>query len=95
MTNPFLYFAYGSNNSPARLRARTPSAEPIEAARLPGFRLVFDKWGLDRSAMADCERTDAPDPVVYGGLFRLQAADRATRDGAVHLNAALTRGRFS
>jgi gamma-glutamylcyclotransferase len=61
MTTTFLYFAYGSNMSAPRLRARTPSAEPIGAAKLPGFRLVFDKWGRDDSAKADCEHTDAPD----------------------------------
>jgi hypothetical protein len=69
MTTTFLYFAYGSNMSAPRLRARTPSAEPIGAAKLPGFRLVFDKWGRDDSAKADCEHTDAPDHVVHGGLF--------------------------
>jgi hypothetical protein len=82
MTSTFLYFAYGSNLSIQRLRARTPSAEPIGAAELPGFRLVFDKRGRDGSAKADCERTDAPDPVVHGGLFRIHAADRPALDRA-------------
>lgn len=82
MTTPFLYFAYGSNLSVPRLRARTPSAEPIGAATLPGFRLVFDKWSRDGSAKADCERTGAPSSVVHGGLFRIDAADRPALDRA-------------
>ncbi|WP_291013006.1 gamma-glutamylcyclotransferase family protein [Hydrogenophaga sp.] len=82
MTTTFLYFAYGSNMSAPRLRTRTPSAEPIGTAELRGFRLVFDKWGRDGSAKADCERTDAPDQVVHGGLFRIHAVDRPAMDRA-------------
>jgi hypothetical protein len=82
MSTTFLYFAYGSNLSVPRLQARTPSAEPIGVVELPGFRLVFDKWGQDGSAKADCERTGAPDHRVHGGLFRIHAADRPALDRA-------------
>jgi gamma-glutamylcyclotransferase (GGCT)/AIG2-like uncharacterized protein YtfP len=80
----FLYFAYGSNMSPERLRAadRTPSAELIGAARLSGYRLVFDKIGKDGSAKADCERTGAPRDVVHGALFRIAHSERPALDRA-------------
>lgn len=79
MTNPFLYFAYGSNNSPARLRTRTPSAEPIEAARLPGFRLVFDKWGLIALPWPIANARTRPTPwcTVVFFAFKRQTARHA------------------
>jgi hypothetical protein len=47
------YFAYGSNMSSARLRARIPGATPRGAARLEGWRLVLDKPSRDGSAKAN------------------------------------------
>ena len=38
-----LYFAYGSNLHPPRLRARTPSARALGRADLEGYRLLFHK----------------------------------------------------
>lgn len=80
----FLYFAYGSNMSPARLRAvdRTPSAQCVGTARVAGYRLVFDKVGRDGSGKADCERTDARLHVVHGVLFRIADSDRPALDRA-------------
>lgn len=80
----FLYFAYGSNMSPPRLRAadRTPSAEWVGTARVAGYRLVFDKVGRDGSGKADCERTGAPTHVVHGVLFRIAHGDRPALDRA-------------
>ena len=45
-----LYFAYGSNLSSPRLRARVPSARPEGVARLEGQRLALDKPGRDGTA---------------------------------------------
>jgi gamma-glutamylcyclotransferase (GGCT)/AIG2-like uncharacterized protein YtfP len=83
-SDTFLYFAYGSNMSAARLRAadRTPSAQLIGAAHVSGYRLVFDKVGRDGSAKADCERTDAPTDLVHGALFRIDHRDRPALDRA-------------
>ena len=80
----FLYFAYGSNMSAARLRAadRAPSAEWIGAARVAGYCLVFDKIGKDGSGKADCERTSAPRDAVHGALFRIAHGDRPALDRA-------------
>ena len=83
-SDTFLYFAYGSNMSAARLRAadRTPSANLIGAARAAGYRLVFDKVGKDGSGKADCERTGAPADVVHGAVFRIAHSDRPALDSA-------------
>ena len=83
-SDTFLYFAYGSNMSPERLRAadRTPSATLIGAARVAGYRLVFDKVGRDGSGKADCQRTVALTDVVHGALFRIAHGDRPALDRA-------------
>lgn len=67
----FLYFAYGSNMSLRRLRARTPSARLVGVAELRGYRLVFDKRSKDGSAKADCEKTGNADDRVLGGMYRI------------------------
>jgi len=81
-TRTFLYFAYGSNMSVRRLRARTPSAVPLGQAHVGGYRLMFNKAGQDGSAKAACEATgDAADRVI-GGLFRIDEAERPALDHA-------------
>ena len=42
LTNPdtYLYFAYGSNMNPERIRQRIPDARPVGRATLKGWRLV-------------------------------------------------------
>jgi hypothetical protein len=85
LSGRFLYFAYGSNMSLARLRAadRAPSAIRIGPASVAGHRLVFDKIGrLDGSGKADCERTGAAGDRVHGGLFSIAEAERAALDRA-------------
>ena len=64
-----LYFAYGSNLSTARMRARVASARSRGAARLPGFRLTLDKRSRDGSGKANL-RPD-PDQAVFGVLYAL------------------------
>ena len=78
----FLYFAYGSNMSVPRLRARAPSALPVGQARVGKYRLVLDKWSRDGSAKADCERTQNPTDKVIGGLYRVDASERLALDKA-------------
>jgi hypothetical protein len=39
----FYYFAYGSNMNPARMQARGLVFSAAESARLPGYRLAFNK----------------------------------------------------
>lgn len=63
-----LYFAYGSNLSPARMRERVAGAEALGAARLDGFRLCLDKCGRDGSGKANLREDTAE--VVWGALYR-------------------------
>ena len=74
----YLYFAYGSNMSSERLRARTPSAISLGRARLPGYTLCWHKLGRDGSGKCDIEPSDAPGTTVWGVLYEI---DRAERDG--------------
>lgn len=65
-----LYFAYGSNLSPLRMRGRVPGAEAQGPARLAGYRLCLDKRGADGSAKANL-RADASESV-WGVLYRFE-----------------------
>ena len=68
-----LYFAYGSNLSPARMRERIAGAEPLGAARLVGFCLRLDKRGADGSGKANLG--DDASQSVWGALYRIDASD--------------------
>ncbi len=72
MAKPF-YFAYGSNMSSRRLRARAPSARALGAGRFPGRRLVFDKRGRDGSAKANLR--EAADAEVWGVVYEIAAGE--------------------
>lgn len=81
----FLYFAYGSNMLPARLRARCPSARIAGTGAAVGFDLAFSKASKDGSGKATL--TAAADAVTPGVLFEiasaeLQALDRAEGVGS-------------
>lgn len=75
-----VYFAYGSNMSVARLRARIPAARPIGRGRLPHHVLKFHKLGDDGSAKLDAAPSTAPNDHVLGVLYHLSAADKAILD---------------
>lgn len=74
------YFAYGSNLSRARLRARVPEARPVGRARLAGWTLCFDKHGRDQHAKANIR--SAPSDHVWGAVYHLPAALRDPLDRA-------------
>ena len=78
-TLPVLYFAYGSNMSTPRLRRRVPSARPLGAARVDGWKLVFDKRSVDGSGKCTLSRGAG---VVHGALFEIDARDRSALDQA-------------
>ena len=69
MRRELLYFAYGSNLLPHRLRARVPSARPLAPARLPGYTLSFAKYSRDGSGK--CTLEPAPGGQIWGGVYRL------------------------
>jgi gamma-glutamylcyclotransferase (GGCT)/AIG2-like uncharacterized protein YtfP len=76
-----LYFAYGSNMSTARLRARlTLLPRYVGVAFLLGYRLVFHKVGMDGSAKCDALCTDVAGDVVFGVLFRIDADEKPLLD---------------
>ena len=76
----FVNFAYGSNMSTRRLRARTPSARPIGIAQLAGHRLMWHKVGRDGSAKCDCRETGDPSDVVWGVLHEIALLERPHLD---------------
>ena len=76
----FLYFAYGSNLSVARLRARTPSARVLHRAALPGHALRFHKAGRDGSAKCDAFHTGHPAHCVQGVVFEIARAEKPVLD---------------
>lgn len=78
----FVNFAYGSNMSTRRLRARTPSARPCGIGQLPGHRLMWHKIGRDGTAKCDILETGRPNDIVWGVLFEILLAERPLLDQA-------------
>ncbi|MGD8587863.1 MAG: gamma-glutamylcyclotransferase [Chromatiales bacterium] len=74
------YFAYGSNMSHRRLRARVPSAVKLDNARLAGHRLRFHKRGRDGSAKCDAQCTGDPAHRVLGVVFDIATAEKPDLD---------------
>ncbi len=77
-----IIFAYGSNMSSARLKARVPSARKLGRGALHQHRLRFHKRGADGSAKANAFYTGDTADIVHGVLFEideneLQDLDRA------------------
>ncbi|GAB4337471.1 MAG: hypothetical protein Kow0089_08730 [Desulfobulbaceae bacterium] len=77
-----LYFAYGSNLSTPRLRARVPSAEKIAVCGLERHCLVFHKVGRDGSAKCDAFFTGREEDVVHGVLYRINPEEKPRLDRA-------------
>lgn len=77
----FLYFGYGSNMLTARLRRRTPSAEPVGVAILKDHSLKFRKRSVDGSGKCDIVAAP-PKHVVYGVVFRMNASEKNALDTA-------------
>lgn len=76
------YFAYGSNMSIRRLRARVPSAKPLGVGALEKHRLRFHKVGFrDGSAKCDASETGILDHVVYGVVYRIPDNEKPRLDG--------------
>ena len=75
----FLYFAYGSNLTEARLHENCPSARLVTVARLSGYRLAFtmrsDHWG---GGVADIR--PQPDGEVWGAVWCIAADEGARLD---------------
>jgi len=76
------YFAYGSNMSLARLRARTPGAVSLGRHDLPGHELRFHKSSRDGSAKCDAFYTGLEADVIMGVLFEIDPAEKTLLDKA-------------
>ena len=76
-----LYFAYGSNMSTARLRARVPSCRPLGIGSLPGHELRFHKRSKDGSGKCNALAVDGAAGVM-GVLFSFDVTDRPGLDRA-------------
>lgn len=68
-----LYFAYGSNMSARRFKARVPSGEIVGVAILDGYQLAFHKQSFDGSAKCDVIETRAKQDCVYGVVYEIGA----------------------
>ncbi|MEM9256709.1 MAG: gamma-glutamylcyclotransferase family protein [Pseudomonadota bacterium] len=80
-----LYFAYGSNMSLKRLRARVPSAEPLGTAQLRGHRLCFHMPSGDGSAKCDALDTGKHYDLVWGVIFEIDMDHKPALDRAESL----------
>lgn len=86
MSNSFLYFAYGSDMSLPQMRGRMLEAELVLAddarrcARLPGFRLAFNRAVPLHDVVGHANLQAAPEAVVEGVLYELPQAALAVLD---------------
>ena len=69
------YFAYGSNMSIKRIKARLPSVEKVGIFSLAQHKLAFHKKGDDGSAKADAYFTANSNDKIIGLVFRLTSSD--------------------
>ena len=74
-----IYFAYGSNMSHQQMKERCPSGRFIGRARLENYKFVYDGYSQKRKG-AVANIIKAPDSVVWGGLFEINADNLARLD---------------
>ena len=71
MHDSILYFAYGSNLHPIRLRKRVHDVEFVGIAELHSHALRFHKRSIDESAKCDAFLTGVESDCVIGALYRI------------------------
>jgi len=76
------YFAYGSNMSISRLRARVPSAVTLGCHTLKEHDLRFHMSGQDGSAKCNAFYTGERDDIIFGGLFEISPNEKSVLDKA-------------
>lgn len=74
------YFAYGSNMSLRRLRARVPAAQALGRGILHGHELRFHKRGRDGSGKCDAFEVENTRARVIGALFSIPQEGKAALD---------------
>lgn len=73
------YFAYGSNVNRGRMADRCPSSIFISRDHIKGYKLVFNKLGLDGSGKANI--IPMKNSTVYGALYEVTEEDIKLLDG--------------
>ncbi len=76
----FIYFAYGSNLWPEQLCSRCPSATPAGRATLSGWRVAYDKPGMDGTAKMNLR--SSPGSVARGVVYEVDERERGSLDEA-------------
>ena len=71
MLDSILYFAYGSNLHPIRLRKRVHDVEFVGIAELHSHALRFHKRSIDESAKCDAFLTGVESDCVIGALYQI------------------------
>ena len=77
-----LYFAYGSNLHPNWLKSRTPSAKMLGLASLAGYRLHFNKAGLDGSGKCNIVKTTGESEIIHGVVYEFPVHEKSVLDEA-------------
>ena len=76
------YFAYGSNMSITRLRARVRDAESLGCYALKRHDLRFHKSSKDGSGKCDAFYTGDDVHVIFGAVFKISPTDKSSLDKA-------------
>lgn len=74
-------FAYGSNMLVSRFVARAPRARLLGVARLPGYRITWDKRSVDGSGKCHVEQ-GLPHEMVWGVGYECAPSDLRSVDAA-------------
>ena len=75
-----LYLAYGSNLHPIRLQQRVPPAVFQGRVRLPGYRLEFNKRGMDGSGKCNIQYTGEGVDEVFAVVYSLSPREISVLD---------------
>ena len=74
-----LYFAYGSNLDKKQMRKRCHDSEFAGIAKLPGYKLVFNRYATKRKGgVASIEKSEGD--CVWGALYKLTDEDVESLD---------------
>ncbi|WP_442505294.1 gamma-glutamylcyclotransferase family protein [Novipirellula sp. SH528] len=76
----FHHFAYGSNMSTARLRARCPSAMPRAVGFVRGRTLRFHKLGTDGTGKANAFATNNDFDILWGVVYETLLSEKHELD---------------
>lgn len=77
-TMTLLYFAYGSNLWPPRLRSRCPSARVRGRGFIAGWTPVYDKPGADGTAKLNIRRETRVE--THGAVYEIDEEERTALD---------------